>query len=62
MGWNIFLSKGQLISKGLFGILEFFQKTNERIRSFIHFLEESLSWKKHYDFVWPLAIFSPFIL
>ena len=25
------LSKGQLISKALFGILEFFQKTNERI-------------------------------
>ena len=25
--------KGQLISKGLFGILEFFQKTNETIRS-----------------------------
>ena len=24
--------KGQLISKGLFGILEFFQKTNEQIR------------------------------
>ena len=25
--------KGQLISKGLFAILEFFQKTNETIRS-----------------------------
>ena len=25
--------KGQLISKGLFGILEFFQKMNETIRS-----------------------------
>ena len=25
-------AKGQLISKGLFGILEFFQRTNERIR------------------------------
>ena len=35
MGWNNFYSKGQLISKGLFGILEFFRKTNEGIRSFI---------------------------
>ena len=26
------ISKGQSISKGLFGILELFQKTNERIR------------------------------
>jgi hypothetical protein len=26
-------TKGQLISKGIFGILEFFQKMNERIRS-----------------------------
>ena len=25
-------SKGQIISKGLFGVLEFSQKTNERIR------------------------------
>ena len=27
------LAKGQLILKGLFAILEFFQKTNETIRS-----------------------------
>jgi hypothetical protein len=26
------VSKGQIISKGLFGILGFFQKTNEQIR------------------------------
>ena len=26
------LAKGQIISKGLFGILGFFQKTNARIR------------------------------
>ena len=25
-------SKGQIISKGFFGVLEFFQKTNEQIR------------------------------
>ena len=30
--FNISGAKGQLISKGLFGILEFLQKTNERIR------------------------------
>ena len=57
--------KGQLILKGRFGILEFFQKTNERIRflvllgkkpnSFVRFMEESLAWKKHYDFVWHLT-------
>ena len=55
---------GQLISKGLFAILKFFQK-NERNNSiivllgkktnlFFVFLEESLAWKKHYDFFWPL--------
>ena len=31
VGEKIF-DKGQLTSKGLFGILEFFQKTNEQIR------------------------------
>ena len=30
--WGCTQSKGQIISKGLFGILEFSQKTNERIR------------------------------
>ena len=48
--------KGQLISKGLFAILEFFQKTTETIQSivllgkkpnsFVRFLEESSGWKK----------------
>ena len=58
-------TKGQLISKGLFTLLEFFQK-NERnnsiivlllgkkTNSFVHFLEESSAWKKHYD--WPLEL------
>ena len=36
-----FCPKGQMISKGLFGILEFFQKTNERIRSFIFWYQKS---------------------
>ena len=32
-GWyTSYYTEGQLISKGLFGILEFFQKTNKRIR------------------------------
>ena len=70
--WYIFFSmwikwvfKGQLISKGLFGILEFFQKTNERIlfyycwaknpNLFVCFLEESSACKKHYDSVWTLS-------
>ena len=45
--------KGQLISKGLFAILEFFQKANETIQSknclakksnsFVRFLEELLA-------------------
>ena len=30
--FNEFVAKGQIISKGLFGILEFSPKTNERIR------------------------------
>ena len=57
---NFDITKGQLISKGIFAILEFFQK-NERnnsigkkTNSFVRFLEESSAWKKHYDFVWPL--------
>ena len=57
--------KGQLILKGLLGILEFFQK-NELTNLFLvllgkkpeivrSFFEESLAWKKH-DFVWPLHL------
>ena len=53
--------KGQLISKGLFGILEFFQKTNEQKKS-IRFLEESSAWKKHYDFDWPLEVLLIYLL
>ena len=58
-------TKGQLISKWLFGILEFFQKKNKRIRhstvrqkTLIHSFElgeESSAWKSHYDFVRPLV-------
>ena len=58
--------KGQLILKGHLGILEFFQKMNERIRpqknsnSFVRFLEESSAWKNHFDIVWPL-LHIPFV-
>jgi hypothetical protein len=31
-GSSVVLAKGQITSKGLFGILGFFQKTNEQIR------------------------------
>ena len=62
--WHWKYAKGQLISKCLFGVFNFFQKTNEnksnwgiivvKSNSFVCFLEESLAWKNHYDFVWPL--------
>ena len=48
--------KGQKISKFLFGVFSFLQKTNEtkstwgimvvKSNSFVRFLEETLSWKK----------------
>ena len=57
-------SKGHLISKCLFGVFNFFQKTNEnkstwgtiivKSNSFVHFLEETLAWKNHFNLVWPL--------
>ena len=66
--------KGQLISKCLFGVFNFFnffQKTNEnkstwgiivvKLNSFVRFLEETSAWKNHFDFVWPLAILTRYI-
>ena len=57
-------NKGQLVSKCLFGVFNFFQKTNEnkstwgfiavKLNSFIRFLEETSAWKNHFEFVWPL--------
>ena len=56
--------KDQLISKCLFAVLNFFQKTNEnelnwgiivlKLDWFVRFLGESSAWINHYDFVWPL--------
>ena len=62
---NCCVFKGQVISKCLLCVFNFFQKTNEnkltwglivvKSNSFIHFLEETLAWKNLFDFVWPLA-------
>ena len=56
-------NKGQIISKGLFGILGFFQKKDKRIRFFgltvlktnlfVRFLEESEP-KSPFEIIWPL--------
>ena len=49
--------KGQLISKCLFGVLTFFQKTNKTSQQvvksnlFVRFLEEMLACKNHLEFV-----------
>ena len=55
------VTKGQTISKGLFGILGFFQKTNEQIRFqycqakkmnlFVRFLEESKDTKRPFEII-----------
>ena len=53
-------TKGQLISKCLFGIFTFFQKPNEnkstssKVELFVRFLEETSAWKNHFEIVWPL--------
>ena len=56
--------KGQLISKRFFGVTDFLQKTNERIRLyyfdtsvrlvFVRFLEEIDDPKNHFEINWPL--------
>ena len=50
----IFLIKGQIISKGLFGVLEFSQKTNKQIHSII-FGENLRIPKRPFEITWPLA-------
>ena len=49
---DAYLVKGQLISKGLFDILEFFQKTNEQIRFFEEF-EDTKVLSKSFDLYHP---------
>ena len=53
-------AKGQIISKCLFGVFNFFQKTNTTRRtlvktnSFFHFLEEFTAWQFACEINWPL--------
>ena len=59
---NILL-KGQLISKCLFVVFNFFQKTTENkstwgttvLKLNLFILEETSAWKNQFDFVWPLV-------
>ena len=56
---------GHLILKYLYDIFSFLRKTNQNRSTwgiivvmsnlFVYFLEETLPWKNHFDFVWPLA-------
>ena len=59
------LSKGQLISKCLFRVFNFFRKTNEnkstwgiivvKSNSFVRFLEETSAWKKSFRLCLPFS-------
>ena len=62
------ITKGRIISKGLFGFLGFFQKTNEQIHfstvvllgkkqtdSFVQFLEESKATDSHFEIIMDLT-------
>ena len=55
-------TKGQLISKCLFGVFNFFQKTNKnkstwdiivvKLNSFVRFLKEFMDWQFAFEFYW----------
>ena len=54
--------KVQLISKCVFGVYTFFEKNRTKTSRqvvnsnlFVRFLEETLAWKNHFEFVWPLT-------
>jgi hypothetical protein len=55
------LLNSQLISKWIFGVFNFLQKTNKnkshssKIEFVCSFLEEMSAWKNHFEFVWPLV-------
>ena len=55
------LFKGQIISKYLYGVFNFFQKRTKTSRilvktnSFIRFLEESSAWQFAFKINWPLV-------
>ena len=58
--------KGQIISKWIFGVVDFLQKTNEnksnwgiivvKLNSFVRFLEEVKDTKNHFEIIWPLRV------
>ena len=54
-------AKGQVISKGFFGVFNFFQKTNENTSHssknefILRFLEEFTAWQFAFEINWPLA-------
>ena len=53
-------TKGQIISKCLFGIFNFFQKQKKtprivvKMNSFVRFLEEFMAWQFAFEINWPL--------
>ena len=63
------LSKGQLISKGLFAIFNSFKKQAKKIRlyyhdtylrlnSFLSFFGRIEDSKRHFDIIWPLCMYT----
>ena len=63
---NFMYLKVSWFRNGFLGSSIFLQKTNEnkstwgnivvKLNSFVRFLEETLAWKNHFDFVWPLVV------
>jgi hypothetical protein len=51
---TIKISKGQLISKWFFGVIDFLQKMNERIRLYYY---DTSTPKNHFEINWPLTHF-----
>ena len=64
--WVEIFSKGQIISKWIFGVFNFLQKTNEnksiwgiivvKSNSFVRFLEEIEDIKTPFEINWPLKV------
>ena len=56
-------AKGQIISKCLFGVLNFSQKMKEntshtiKINAFVRFLEDFTAWQFAFEINWPLAMY-----
>ena len=48
------LLKGLLVSECIFGVLAFNQKTSQQVvklNLIVHFLEETMAWQNHFEFV-----------